>query len=118
MDLNIRVSTRGAAVGVQALDLGIAVVDQDALAAGALPDLNFGDDSPVRGWVFRKRIIVEDHTTAGSISPSSATLFLDLKSQRMIGDTELVLIINNSNASGTAFSVHTEGLVRCLFKLP
>ena len=53
------------ATGLQAVDYGIALVGQDALAASALPDLNFADDSPVKGWIWRTRVYVEDHTTAG-----------------------------------------------------
>ncbi len=101
-----------------ACDLGIALVGQDALAAAALPDLNFADDAPVLPWVFRKRFIVQDHTTAGAIMPTKLDVDLDLKSQRKIGDAELVLIINYNGVSGSTFVVSVEGLIRCLFLLP
>ncbi len=116
--LTIRPTTLAAAAGLAAHDIGIALVDQDALAAGALPDLNFGDDSPIKGWIFRKRVIIEDSSTAGIISPTSQRIELDLKSKRLIGDSELILIMNQNVAQGTGFTTHTEGLIRCLFLLP
>ena len=117
MELTLEPSPLFGAVGQQAVDFGIGVVEQDALAAGALPDLNFPDDSPIRGWVFRKRIMLQDHTTVGVV-PSMHRFELDLKSKRLIGDSELVLIIDNNSARGTAFSVETEGLIRCLYLMP
>ena len=108
-----------ASVNMQAVDYGIAVIEQDALAASALPDLNFADDSPIRGWVFRKRIMVLDHTAPGSSGGLVPIVtHLDLKSRRKIDDSELVLIINNNNVDGAPGPVKTEGLIRCLFLLP
>ena len=116
VDLAVRPDTQFGAVGYTACDFGIAVIEQDALAAAALPDLNFGDDQPVRGWVFRKRMMIEDHTTA--VIERRQHLFLDLKSKRKIDDSELVLIINNNLVQGTAITTLTEGLIRCLFLMP
>ena len=103
-----------AAVGLQAVDFGIGLIEQDAYAALALPDLNFGDDQPGRGWVWRHRMWVEDHTTAGSV-PQAQRVSVDLKGKRKINDMELIFIINNNTVAGTAFSTRTEALVRQVF---
>ena len=116
VNLSIRPESPFGVTGYQALDIGMGVVEQDALAASALPDLNFGDDTPIRGWVFRKRLLIEDHVTADI--ERLVRVDMDLKAQRLIGDAELVLIINNNGVLGTAFEVRTEGLLRCLFKMP
>jgi len=114
VDLTIQPESLFGAVGVQALDFGIALLEQDAFAANAVPDLNFEDDSPGRGWVVRKRTMLQDHTTAGAV-PTQRHILLDLKSKRKIGDMELVTMILSNSALGTPFTVNTQGLVRCLF---
>ena len=109
-----RPETPSAVVGLQAVDFGIAVIEQDAYAALALPDLNFGDDQPGRGWVWRHRMWIEDHTSSGAV-PQAQRVSVDLKSKRKINDMELVFIINNNSVTGTAFSSRTEGLIRQVF---
>ena len=114
MRLHIRPTTPVAAVGMQALDVGIALLEQDAFAAVAVPDMNFRDDQPGRGWVYRDRFMIEDNTsaTAGVVR---GDVVQDLKGKRKINDMELVLLIDNNSAVGTAFSVTTEGIVRLVF---
>jgi len=114
VQLSIMPTTLFGAVGVNALDMGIAVIEQDAFAALALPDFNFPDDQPGRGWIYKERFIVQDHTTAGAV-PTIQRVERRLKSKRKIDDMELLMIFSNFNISGTTFTVRVEGLIRQYF---
>ncbi len=46
--------------GVQAVDLGIGLLEQDAFGAQVAPDPNVAADQTPRGWVYRDRLIVRD----------------------------------------------------------
>ena len=52
--LTVRVQTLGAVVGSQQIGLGIGLIDEDALAASALPEVLTQGDFPVKGWIWRK----------------------------------------------------------------
>ncbi len=110
--LKLRPNAVFVTIGLQALDLGIGVFEQDSFAANALPDLNFADDQPGRGWLWRDRYMVEDHSTAGAVEVST-NVYMDLRGKRRIDDMELALLMTNNTAQGTAFSVLVEGLIRC-----
>ena len=115
LQLTFRPTTLFAAVGLQAYDVAMALLEQDAASANVFPDMSFADDSPGRGWIYRNRVMVEDHTTAGAIVPTSQRLFADLKGMRKINDMELFLLFENNSAQGTSFTVHAEGLVRMVY---
>jgi len=104
-------------VGLQALDFAIGVFEEDAFAAGALPDLNVEGERPPRGWAWKERCLVPGHTTAGAVD-STVHIERDLKSRRRIDDGDLLLIVNNNSAQGSAFNVTVEGEIRCLLTLP
>jgi len=111
LTLTVRPTTLFAAAGVQAVDLGIQLVEQDAFAAFALPDLNFADDQPGRGWLYRDRVILTDHISTGAVR-TEYRIFKDLKGKRKIDDMELIYTMQNSPVSGTSFSANVEGLIR------
>ena len=112
--LSLQPGTLFGAVGTQAFDMAIGVIEQDAFAASALPDLNFPDDQPGRGYLWKERFIVNDHTTAGAL-PVTQSLMRDLKGRRKIDDMELVWWADNNTITGTAFAVRVEGQIRQLF---
>ncbi len=101
--------------GVQALDVGIGVLEQDAFAADITPDPNVAADQTVRGWVWRDRIAVVDNASPEAVRANEVRM--DLRGQRRIGDGELALMTVNSPISGTTFSILVVGLIRCLFKM-
>ena len=102
--------------GVQALDLGIAVIDGDAATALVFPDPNSASDEPPRGWLFRTRCIVAQN---GSGAPVVYKCMFDLHAQRKLyGGGILMLIANNTSLLGTSFIIQIGGIIRSLNLLP
>ena len=110
------VSTVGTANETSLYDMGIGVIEQDAFAAAVFPDPVSQDDSTPRGWVYRVRLALTDVAAVPSWDPQF--IQEDLKGQRTIGNGELVLIHNNNASIGDGFTMHINGIVRCLFLLP
>ena len=101
--------------GWQIIDIGIGLAEQDAFAAGVIPDPNVSNDEPARGWLYRTRCVV----------PADATEVLmpvmcrgDFRAQRKIDGAELYIVLNNTPGGGTAFTVEYTGIVRALYLLP
>ena len=101
----------------QRFALGIGVTDQEAFAAGVLPDPLTSTDQPGLGWVWRdeQAVIV---SSSSALEALITRVHVDFKSQRKIDDFELYHIFENTNAQGTGAAVRVTGLVRCLFLLP
>ena len=57
--------------------------------------------------------MVEDHTSGGVTG--TVTVEKDLRGKRKINDMELVFIVGNFNAAGTAFTITCEGIIRQVF---
>ena len=114
VNVHIRPVVLFGAIGIQAGDLAIALIEQDAAAASALPDTNFADDQPGRGWIYKARHVIEDHTTAGAVM-STVRVQERLKSKRKIGDMELLLLMSNFSIGGTNFSLKYSGFIRQYF---
>ena len=117
IDLYVVPSTLSGAVGVMNINFGLMVADQEQFASSVLPDPNNMTDRPVGGWYWRHRLIIQDHTTAGSV-PAMVSVHADLRGKRKIGHGEPILIGNNNLSSGTAFSIDCFGLIRTLVLLP
>ncbi len=115
LDISVFPEVLFTVVGTQSASFGLALIEQDAFAGLALPDLNFADDTPGRGWIYRTRVTVADHTTAGAISPTHHRIFADVRGKRIIGDMELIAIFNNDPTLGTAFTVRFNGAIRQVF---
>ena len=114
-----RVQTLGLVIGSQQLGMGIAIVDEDANAAGALPEVLTQGDFPVKGWIWRDIQQLNDHTSAGSTeSKQIIDVEAELKSRRRIDDTDLLIIFENQDLLGGTFTIDIDGLVRSLFLLP
>lgn len=114
VDLSVRATTPLVAIGTQAMDFGLMLVEQDAHAAGVYPDMSFSDDQPIKGWIWKHREIIQDHTTVG-VYEFQNKIRRDLKGARKIDDSELILLLENVAVAGTTFTTTCEGLVRMVF---
>jgi len=114
ISLSLVSQTVAGAWGVQRANLGIGVADQDAFAAGALPDPDVATDKPARGWVWRSYAGVAQN---GSGAPVIYTLTADIRGARKIENGELYIAGVNTDSLGTAFTVFVGGLIRTLYKL-
>ncbi len=103
------------AIGVQKVDFGIGLVSSDSLAASAVPDPLTNTARPVGGWLWRDTIPVLDDSTH-SMPPIE--IKYDIRTGRKMQGGELIMIVNNTPVSGTAFSVRLVGVIRILFLLP
>ena len=110
----------GTADETAVVDAAIYLLDQDAFAAAAVPDLTVGDDVPPVGYVYRTRRVVQDQLGAAA-TPANFTntirILQDLKSMRRIGNAELVWQHENNASTGNGFTLQFHGIIRCLFKL-
>ncbi len=106
-----------ASVGITRVDLGIGLASEESFAAGVVPDPSVAPDRPINDWVWRDTAIVRTNgdTTVWDAAPQ---LLYDIRSRRRIEDGELFLVIDVNSINGTAFTVNTVGLIRCLFLLP
>jgi len=102
--------------GYQRVNFGIGVIDQNALAANAVPDPNAQADRPPRGWIIRgQRIILG---AAAMVSGTPMFVMEDVRGSRKIDDGELTFIVDNDAQGGSAFTVTAVGLIRCVFLHP
>ena len=109
LDLQLIPTSLWVAEGTQLIDIGIGVVGQDALTAGAVPDPSVTADRPPRGWLFRTRCLVQDHAAG----PAPIVLCKgDFRGKRKVDHGELVMIADSTAQFGTAFSVTITGIVR------
>ncbi len=115
----IRLSTHSSSIagayGVQLLDIGIGVTSQEAFTAGIVPDPATALDKPRLGWVYRTRHAVSQN---GIGSVVMHDLVADVRGARKVDNGELFCIFQNGSSTGTDFSTVTQGIIRCLFKLP
>ena len=100
-ELAVFSTTVAGAWGTQFLDLGIAVLDEDAFVAGALPDPNVEGAEPPRGWVWRTRCVVAQNGTG---TPIILRCVGDLRAQRKMDGGVLVLIANSTGGPPKPFS--------------
>ena len=114
IDLVVRPQTLGAVVGHVMCGMAIAVIEEDANAASAYPDILADVDTPSRGWVWKNLTQVNDHTTGATVERLT-NVKLDLRSRRRIGDEDLMFIGENIDLLGTNFTVDIDGLIRMLF---
>ncbi len=109
--LNILV--RPAALGDLApIEWGITLVDEDAFAAAALPDVNEEQEQP--GWLLRDASLVI--TSNLSDRSQMMTINNDLKAQRKFAGNSARLVFLFSN--GGSSSVVLNGIIRMLVKKP
>ena len=114
--LELALSAQGAGPdGLQIFDVGVGLAEQDAFAAGALPDPNVATDEPARGWVWRTRCLVP--RDADTIRQPIRCMG-DFRAQRKVDGAEVFVIFTNILVEGTAFTVRLVGIVRCLYLLP
>ena len=119
IDLTFHPVSPGQVSGQQAVDLGIGLVSADARVAGAVPDSDVSGDFPVSGWIYRNRVRVVDETIAtGIVDYSGGRIEVDIRGQRKLDRSDVVLISLNTPIQGTAFNVNMLGIIRMLYKLP
>ena len=107
--------TIAGAWGKQILDMGIGVVSVDAVAANAFPDPNLSQDQPPRGWLWRGQEMPEQNGVGTRIVK---TIHFDVHGQRRLEAGRLMLIINSTGGTGTAFTTEMRVLMRSLLLLP
>ena len=107
----------GQVEGLQQLWIGISLVSDDAFVAGALPDVDDVADYPMGGWLLRRTVVTQDMVANASNRVVTA-VDLDLRAQRKMDRSTMVMSFLNQNRGGTPFTVRLVGLVRCLYKLP
>ena len=107
VDLTALLSSAGTG-GV--IHYGLAMVSDEAVAAGVFPDADQGADNP--GWLWRASRVIAA-TNLNDISQNSR-LFFDLKSKRKFptADWDLYLIIDAGSLSA---DINTDGLIRTLW---
>ncbi len=98
---------------VQIASMGVGIISDEAVTAGAFPDPNAEADNPVTGWIWRDCGIIQENAGV-----QSTKVHVDIRSQRKLMYGNPYLIINNDAVSGTSFTADIQGLVRVLYKLP
>ena len=117
LDLYLWPATPGNVSGRQNYDLGVALISDDARLASAFPDPDDAADYPVSGWLWRTRVLVIDETLAtGPIPPGRVKE--DIRAQRKLDRSSVMLINNNTLVEGNPFTVQVTGIIRVLYKLP
>ena len=108
-------TTIAGAWGTTQMNMGIGITDQEAFAAGVLPDPNVSGDKPARGWVWRSAMgISQDNNGSGAIIFDERA---DVRGSRKIENGELYLIVHGEPITGTTFTTKVTGLIRILIKL-
>ena len=90
--------------------LGLVMVDDDAMSAGAVPEANSAGEQP--GWIFRSQRVIS--TTDPNDSSQFLKWDLDIRARRKLTgeNSNLLLIINAGSLSA---SVNSDGWARMLF---
>jgi len=114
ISLDVFSTTVAGAYGVQEIALGLGVISREAFAAGVFPDPVEATDKPTRGWLWRTHQAVSQNGTG---SPVVSRIVGDFRGARKLDAGILILIVNNTPLTGTAFPILLRGLVRVLFKL-
>ncbi len=104
--------------GVMNAGIGIAMIERDALGAGAVPEVLTESDAPGRGWAYRSARQVEDAATDTTTLQPWGRFVADLRGMRKIQYAQPTLLMQNQLHTGTAFTIRFFGFIRCLYKLP
>jgi len=115
LDLSLAASTIAGAFGFQTIDLGLALISEEAHVAGVVPEPGVPGDRPVGGWLWRRRLAVSQNGIGGQVIHSVS---VDLRAQRKVTQGVYDLIINNTANTGTSFGLSVIGSVRTLVRLP
>jgi len=113
-------TTEGGSEGINAIDCGIGVINNDAFVDGSFPDVNAEEDRPARGWLWRDRYITRE-TIQGTnlVSPGYFTeVKADIRSRRRIDSGVLWLSMVNTTLAGSGHATQIAGIVRALMLLP
>ena len=105
--------------GVQRIDMGVAVVTNNAFSAGvsAVPDPRVAADAPARGWLWRGSMTQVYSNVDGS---EKETMHLypsrqyDIRTMRKVDQGRLIFIAAKTAIQGTAHDVDLSGLIRTL----
>ena len=92
--------------------LGIGLAEGDAFVAGALPDPETTQDTPIRNWIYRCSHISLDKTT-GALTPMTHNK--DLRTRRRIENGTVFLSWTNIADTGGGHTLALRGIVRALY---
>ncbi len=99
---------------IQGLHMGVGLVQNDAFAAGAVPDPGEDQEAPSRGWVVRDQGLTVSE--AGD-TPTIGEMKGDIRAMRKFyQDSTIMLALRSDVEVGTAQTLNVFGLVRMLFK--
>jgi len=107
--------TVAGAWGISIIDIGVALIEADALAVAVVPDPAVDRDEPGRGWIYRTRCVVAQNGIGTQIIYKC---MFDMAGQRKIDSQRFALIIDHTASLGTAFNVQLIGIIRSLVLLP
>jgi len=110
-------TTPGATNGSQIVSVGLGMVQLEALAGGAVADPNTSTDFPLRNWIIRDQVLVQD--SIDSFDRDAHEMKVEVASQRKLHtiDSDIMLTMFNDPHDGTSFNVNVVGIIRMLFKL-
>ena len=114
-ELAISSSAVAGAWGNGFTDIGIGMIERDALAAAAVPDPTSATEEPGRGWVWRTRCGISQN---GAGAPVFTRCMFDIRAQRKIDSAAVAMLVQHTAGLGTSFGIHIVGIVRCLLLLP
>ncbi len=119
IDLTVTPAAAPGAFVIQLPMIAGAIINDEADAAGALPDLLNDTDYPNRGYVFKMTAGVVGANPTEEEFGHVARFTADIRAMRKLEtSTRYLLLLANLNVTGTAITVQFAGLIRTLVKLP
>ena len=112
--IDVAYSVHDSGEGSQQASFGIGITDQEAFAAGTVPDPQTDTDFPQRGWIWWARYRIFGFA-ADQPAVFTRWIDLDLRSQRKLNNGEAFLTVFNGPVEGTTGVINPIGLVRQLW---
>jgi len=112
--LDIGYTVHDSGEGSQIVDIGMAIVSQEAFAASVISDPNIANEHPTRGWIFRARGRVFGFAASQPVV-FTWRLDRDIRARRKLDNGEAIVIITNNASEGAAGTIRATGLIRTLW---
>ncbi len=113
--ISIHSATIAGAYGVQRVSIGIGVASEEAVTANVVADPETEGDVPAGGWLTREvRVIGQNGTGTWPVDRWQ----FDLRAQRKLVGGVPFLVLENTNLTGTSFTIRFDVNIRILLILP
>ena len=112
--LDVAYTVHDSGEGSQKVSLGIAMADQDAFAAGTLPDPAVATEFPRLPWVWRNQYRIFGFA-ADQPTIFTRRLDLDIRSRRKLDNGIMFINMRNAVQEGVASAVEVTGIIRQLW---